>query len=157
MRFYRTDECQEWLTGRQRQKPNKQSGLLIHQISYPREGHRFYGIADWVSSNLTFGAPVLLWITGWGIFPSSENLHLYYRLRQSYGDYRLLDEAPGHFFLQYEMHDLTSFLQLSMLNGWDGYVLGHNDAASVFFSHDECVDFYSAHQSLLDDIKKALG
>ncbi|HEX6533667.1 MAG TPA: hypothetical protein VF041_03665 [Gemmatimonadaceae bacterium] len=40
----------------------------------------------------------LLWITDWGIWRSSENLHLCYRLRQSYGDRRLLDEAPAHLF-----------------------------------------------------------
>src|SRR5215467_12367126 len=40
----------------------------------------------------------LLWVTDWGIWTSSENWHLYYRLRQSYGEQRLLDEAPGHLF-----------------------------------------------------------
>src|SRR5689334_17159602 len=61
----------------------------------------------------------LLWVTTWGAWPSSENLHLYYRLRQSYGDRRLLEEAPGHLFLDYESADLVSFLQVGILNGWD--------------------------------------
>src|ERR1041384_3461789 len=38
----------------------------------------------------------LLQVTTWGVWPSSENLHLFYRLRESYGERRLLNEAPGH-------------------------------------------------------------
>jgi hypothetical protein len=37
----------------------------------------------------------LVWITEWFIWGSSENWNLYYKLRQSYGDLRLLPEAPG--------------------------------------------------------------
>jgi len=42
--------------------------------------------------------PTLLWITEWGIWPSSENL-------------------------EHETEDLASFMQIAMLNGWGGYVL----------------------------------
>ena len=75
--------------------------------------------------------------TAWGIWPSSENWHLYYRLRQSYGDYRLLEETPGHLFLKHESEDLASFLQLAILNGWGRYLLAEADYVNVFFSHDE--------------------
>ena len=63
----------------------------------------------------------------WSIWPSSENWHLYYKLRQSYGDLRLLHEAPGHLFLEHESDDLASFLQIAMLNGWGGYILTQAD------------------------------
>jgi hypothetical protein len=56
-------------------------------------------------------------ISEWGIWPSSENWHIYYKLRQSYGDHHSLAEAPGHLFLEHEAEDLASFLQLAMLNG----------------------------------------
>jgi hypothetical protein len=101
--------------------------------------------------------PTLLWTTEWGIWSSTENWHLYYQLRHSHGDQRLLHEAPGHLFLEYEAEDLTSFLQLSMLNGWSGYVLTHANYANVFFSHDEYLDFYSDNQDMLDEIRKGLG
>ena len=78
-----------------------------------------------------------------------QNLHLYYRIRQSHGDHRLVHEAPGPLFLEYEAEDLASFLQLSMLNGWGGYVLTHANYANAFFSHDEYLDFYSDNQNVL--------
>lgn len=81
----------------------------------------------------------LLWVTGWGIW--SENLHLYYHLRQSYGDTRLLDEAPGHLFLDYEGADLVSFLQVGIICGWDMHLIPFVGYARAFVSHDEFVTF----------------
>ena len=157
MRFYTTDECETWLTGRERSKPETVEGCLRHRIPYPREPYRMFYIAHWIATELTYRMPTLLWVTEWGIWPSSENWHLYYRIRQSHGDHRLLAEAPGHLFLEYEAEELASFLQLSMLNGWGGYVLTHANYANAFFSHDEYLDFYSDNQNMLAEVQKALG
>lgn len=81
----------------------------------------------------------LLWVTDWGIW--EENQHLYYRLRRSYGDHRLLQEAPGHYFLDYEGPDLVSFLEVAILCGWDTHLLPVTGYARAFVSHDEYVDF----------------
>jgi hypothetical protein len=70
-----------------------------------------------------------------------ENLQLYYRLRQSYGDHQLLEDAPGHLFLDYEAADLVSFLQVAVLCGWDAHVLPLGGYARAFVSHDEYVEF----------------
>ena len=101
--------------------------------------------------------PALVWITEWGIWGSSENWHLYYKLRQSYGDPRLLHEAPGHLFLGHESEDLASFLQLAMLNGWGGYILTQVDYVNAFFSHDEYIDFFAALDKNLEGIRKEFG
>ncbi len=101
--------------------------------------------------------PALIWITEWGIWGSSENWHLYYRLRQSYGDLRLLHEAPGHLFLGHESEDLTSFLQIAMLNGWGGYILTQANYANAFFSHDEYIDFFAAQDGSLAELVKEFG
>ena len=97
------------------------------------------------------------WVTEWGIWGSSENWHLYYKLRQSYGDLRLLHEAPGHLFLGHEPEDLASFLQLAMLNGWGGYILTEADYVNAFFSHDEYIDFYSVLDENLAGVRKEFG
>jgi hypothetical protein len=156
MRFYDRNECEAWLTDRGRSKPDAQSGLLSYETRYPREFGKFYVIARWIARATAFRQAVFLWITEWGVFSSSENWHLYYRLRQSYGDYRLLDEAPGHLFLEHEVEDLASFLQLAMLNGWGGYVLTQADYMNTFFSHDEFIKFYSADQRLIDEACKKM-
>ena len=100
--------------------------------------------------------PILLWITEWGIWQSSENLHLYYKIRQAYGDHRLLNEAPGHLFLAHETEDLASFLQIAMLNGWGGYVLTVAGYVDAFFSHDEYIDFFAKEVSFLEEVRTAL-
>lgn len=82
---------------------------------------------------------------------------MYYKLRQSYGDFRLLHEAQGHLFLEHEADDLVSFLQLSMLNGWGGYVLTEMDYVNAFFSHDEYIDFFAKESANLPDLPKMFG
>ena len=153
MRFYTAGECETWLSGRGRTKPDATPGTEAERITYPPGAHRLYFIADWIATNLTYSQPTLLWITEWGIWGSSENWHLYYKLRQTYGDQRLLHEAPGHLFLEYEAEDLTSFLEVAMLNGWGGYILTGANYQNAFFSHDEYIKFFGLD---LTEIRNAL-
>jgi len=124
---------------------------------YPTEPHRIYFLAHWIATSLTYRTPALLWITEWGIWPSSENWHLYYKLRHTYGDYRLLHEAPGHLFLPHETEDLASFLQIAMLNGWGGYVQTGADYVNVLFSHDEYLDFHASEEPNLQSVREMLA
>jgi hypothetical protein len=157
MRCYTKEECEEWLRGRERQKPDAVPEALVERVDYPREPHRIFVIAHWIANTLTCREPTLLWITEWNIWPSSENWHLYYKLRHSYGDLRLLHEAPGHLFLEHESEDLASFLQIGMLNGWGGYVLTHADYVNMFFSHDEYIEFFAKLDENLLDVRKEFG
>ena len=159
MRFYTKDECEDWLHGKGRVKPDETPEIHRAHVHYPTTTGRIFYLAQWIGNSLLFRNPALVWITEWGIWSSSENWHLYYKLRQSYGDLRLLHEAPGHLFLGHESEDLTSFLQIAMLNGWGGYILTQFDYVNAFFSHDEYIDFF-ANQSglgLLEDIRKEFG
>ena len=157
MRFYSKEECEEWLSGREREKPDAIPGIRVERFSYPKEPHRIFVMSHWVSQSLTYRQPTLLWITEWGIWPSSENWHLYYKLRQSYGDHQLLHEAPGHLFLEHESEDLASFAKVAMLSGWGGYILTHANYVNAFFSHDEYIDFFAKLDSSLEDVRKEFG
>ena len=101
----------------------------------------------------------LLWVTDWGIWRSSENLHLYYRLRQSYGDMRLLDEAPAHLFLDYEAADLVSFLEVGILCGWDMHLIPFVGYSRAFVSHDEYMEFAAdeANPDLVHEFAAQVG
>jgi len=71
----------------------------------------------------------------------------YLRLRQSDGDLRLLREATGHLFLEYEDADLASFLQLGIVNGWDMHAFpelqyGETDTARAVICHDEWISLH---------------
>jgi hypothetical protein len=131
--------------------------VLVERVDYPPEPHRIFVIAHWIARSLTVRAQTLLWVTERDIWPSSENWHLYYKLRHSYGDLRLLHEAPGHLFLGHELEDLASFLQIAMLNGWGGYVLTHANYVHVFFSHDEYIDFFAERDGDLAGVRKEFG
>lgn len=156
MRFYTNQECKDWLSGLQRQLPDAQMDLHKERVRYPLEPHRMYSLAYWMATSITLRQPALLWITEWSIWPSSENWHLYYKVRHSYHDLRLLHEAPGHYFLDYEVEDLGTYLQVAMLNGWGGYVLTKADYINAFFSHDEYIDFFAGRDELLADVRREL-
>ena len=60
------------------------------------------------------------------------------------GEIRLLNEAPGHLFLDYEDAELASFLQLGIVNGWDMHVFpelayGESDTARAVICHDDWI------------------
>ena len=154
MRFYSQAECEEWLSSKQRLKPDAMPDVHAEQILYPTEPYRIRSFAHWIATSLTYRMPTLLWITEWGIWPDSENWHLYYKLRQTYGDNQLLHEAPGHLFLEYETEDLASFLQLALLNGWGGYVLPQADYVNAFFSHDEYITFFAELAANLAEVRE---
>jgi hypothetical protein len=157
MRFYTEKECEAWLTGRGRKKPDHAGELSTVRIPYPPEPHRIFYYARWMAETLTFRQPALLWITEWDIWSGTENWHVYTKLREGYQDTRLLQESPGHYFLDHEMAELATFLQIAMLNGWGGFLLTAADYVSAFFSHDEFIDFFANHSENMPDVRGALG
>src|SRR5438552_16817824 len=81
--------------------PEGQQQVPVLRFPVPQPGSRLYALSRLLASAVPgVDDSSLLWITGYGIWPSSENLHLYYRLRESYGDRRLLAEAPAHLCLK---------------------------------------------------------
>ena len=152
MRAYTKEECEQWLQRSKRALPVNPG----YRIEYGADDRRLAYRSRWIAENLLYRKPALLWITEWGIWSSSENWHLYQLLRKSHGEHRLLQEAPGHLFLDYEAADLASFLQVSVMNGLGGYLLTEADYVNAFFSHDKYVDFYSENSGLLAEVEEAL-
>jgi len=153
MRFYTKEECESWFKGYGRDLDTlKQRENCVTAWCPPNPANIDF---LWIAQNLSFREPILLWITEWGIWPSSENWHLYYKLRQSYGDQRLLHEAPGHLFQNFETDDLASFLQVAATNGWGGYILPASPyPPKAFFSHDEYIDFFDEVENNLNEVKE---
>jgi hypothetical protein len=162
MRFLTEPEAADWARGRSMllpfgDRPERQPHLPSLRVRLPQGAHRFYGLSEFLARVVpTSGDACLLWMTGYGIWPSSENTHLYYRLRASYGDRRLLHEAPAHLCLKHEREDLATMVQLALLFGWDGYVLPDSDHLAAFCSHDEFVELYSRDANRLEEIKAEL-
>jgi len=79
----------------------------------------------------------LVWFTEWGAWPSSERMHIFERFRLSYGEKRLLIDAPGHLYEHSEFEDLLSYVTLGVLFLWDVFVVTPGLTKIVFYSHDE--------------------
>ena len=146
MRFLTSAESHDWASGHsialnQSGRPARNvDGLVTRRWMFPSVAQLNWW-AGYISKALTPRHKCLAWVTDFEIFQSGENQHLYYRLRQSYGDLRLLHEAPGHLFLEHEAADLATVLGLSVLNSWDVHVLpelqyGGPDTARAFICHD---------------------
>jgi hypothetical protein len=112
---------------------------LLKELTDPN----YYSLANLITTLVEPFERCLLWVTSTGIWPSRENLHLYYRLRQSNGDFRLAEEAPGHLFLGHERAEMASFVFLGLLAGWDMSLFSSFDYARVLISHDGFVELAS--------------
>jgi hypothetical protein len=89
----------------------------------------------------------LLWITDYGVWPSSEDWPAFYEARGSRGEPGSLDYKPAHAFVPTEEADLRLFLRLTLENGWDAHLLparANSSDRRLWISHDGFVDLYSS-------------
>lgn len=86
----------------------------------------------------------LMWVTDFGIWPSSENQHLYYRLRRALGDSEKLNTHPGHLFAANEQDDFITFVHLAIEFGWGANILIKPPYKWVHTSHDGWLRIISA-------------
>jgi hypothetical protein len=91
--------------------------------------------------NLDDSVEHLVWITEWGVWPSSERMHIFDRFRISYGEERPLIDAPCALFDSGEIEDLISYVTLAATFLWDVWVFSPGAKQWLFYSHDE----YGSH------------
>jgi hypothetical protein len=166
LRFLTTVESEAWV--RAHSVPAGEGGAPDRDPAHPRLKAslpptigQLLWFCRFVGGCLEPRSECLLWVTLVGPWRSSQNWHLYYRLRQSYGDQRLIDEAPDHLFLDFEEPEFVSFLQIGILAGWDMWLVpeldyGGADTARIFVSHDEWVQFFHRDESEIARWRTAL-
>jgi hypothetical protein len=118
---------------------------------------RLHWLGGFVASCMQPFDECLLWVTQSGVWPSSENLHLFYRVRETYGEHRPLAEAPGHLFLKHELPDLATLIELALLCGWDFYLFPVPAHAAAFVSHDEFIEFHTDDSDAANQVKDSLA
>lgn len=164
MRIFSLEETKSWW--RDRGLPATEQGVPAPQqeprwptldFSTELPISRLVPLADLLTQAVGPWESALLWITEWDVWTSSRNLHLFYRLRQSYGEMRLLEEAPGHLFLDYEKADLASFLQITLFNGWDAYLATSHDYARLFIDHDSGAEISAPEENRLEALRPLLN
>ena len=158
-----------FLTNEESQNWSKRSGFGLNEADRPIIKPRAHSVTKslagmkwsrltWLSRSIAeYAEPFdecLLWVTLWGVWSSSENLHLYYRLRENYGDRRQLPTAPGHLFATHEGADLATFIQLGLMFGWDFYLLPSPDHHVAFVSHDEFIQFQTDDATAAEAVQR---
>jgi hypothetical protein len=148
------EESQSWCEGHGVHLDSRNHPILDdlkYDVQVPlsdRSWSRLFYVSQFIASSVEPFEKCLFWVTLSGVWGSSENWHLFYRFRDSYHERRPLDQAPGHVFLRHEAADLTTFIQLALISGWDFYVVPRPlHQAAVFVTHDEFVHFYTSNDA----------
>jgi hypothetical protein len=142
MRVCTSEECAAWserLVALDAQRKPTRDLARPHRVrcDFPKSFTQILWFSRRLEAALQPRQSCLVWVTDWGIFPSNENLHLFYRLRQTYGETRLLQEAPGHLCLDFESAEVVTLVHLGMLFGWDLHLIPASGYARAFVCHDE--------------------
>ncbi len=122
---------------------------------FPTEFTRLLTFSRLVDAALQPRQMLLLWVSDFGIYPSNENHQLYYRWRQSYGDSRLLRDAPGHLCHDYERPEVVTLVHLAILFGWDVHLIPTVGYARAFVCHDEWAEIAFDNRTQLDHTRQS--
>ena len=125
-------------------------------FAIPSDAGRKTALASLIARLLPNETQVLLWVTGWGVWPSCENWDLFYGYRRSAGEKRQLMEAPLHVFSSAEREALASVLSMVFFFGWDANIVGMTGDFMVTVSHDEWLETRSNSITEEEEIVQAL-
>jgi hypothetical protein len=162
MRFLDKDECIRHcgaLTtlGTDRLPSRELPGRHRLRVNFPSKPSQYLWFSRTIESALAPRSSMLVWVTEWGVFPSSQNLHLYYRFKQAYGDLRLLHEAPGHLCLDFEAAEVTTLVYLAILFGWDAHLIPTAGYARAFVYHHDWAEIAFDDASKFQDTCRAFA
>lgn len=83
------------------------------------------------------GKRILVWITGWGVWPSIDLHDLFIDLRSAAGERRNLHEVPAQLLGRDEFEDLRAIVSCVVASLWDVHVVASGGKRRLFYSHDE--------------------
>ena len=133
-RSYPTRETTDHRTRGASQRPD---GFQFVPIKIPADSGRKVWLAG-VLHDLVAPAPeTLLWIPVWSVFPSSEHIPLFARLRGALGESRPLIEIPGHLLSAGDRDDAISLIVVALQFFWDLHLVSSTGRDAVYVSHHE--------------------
>lgn len=155
MHFLNDDESVDWLRGRTVGGDGmRHQARVSFECSHPQTS---YAVAATLVALLAPWQEALLRVEQWGIWASSENMHLYSALRRASGDTRSLADAPGHLFSMSECEAATDFLQLVIENGWDASVTTSDDSVGLRACHDGRVTLSGVDLARIEGARRDLS
>lgn len=128
-------------------------GDSVMSFALPADTGKKTALAKLLADLVMTGSEVMVWITGYGIWPSSENMALFDGYRRSTGENRSIGEAPFHLFTHLEAKELECIVALSLYFFWDAFLLNHSAGVLIELSHDEIMDVRVRDRSLLEELR----
>jgi hypothetical protein len=119
---------------------SSQLHLIGDTYSIPRDSGAKTALSRVFAYLLLKKSTVCIYVSGWGVWGSSENLDLFYGYRRSFGEKRTLMETPVHLFEQSEEDSFVSILCMVFYFVWDAWVFDVEGKALVRISHDEWLE-----------------
>jgi len=133
--------------------------LAIHSACYliPKDSGIKTALAR-CFANLFFSEAdnAYVYIDEWGVWPSSENLDLFYGYRNSKGENRLISEAPFHFFDKEELGPFISILGTAFYFVWNATVIRSDQRCILKVSHDEWIEIRTEDESAFKEYTDAM-
>ncbi len=141
MRILSDKECKQWCRNNHLElgkhgHPNITAANGGREFAIPADAGQRIVLVNKQMDRFT-KCKALVWITGWGIWPSSERYHIFERWRLSYGCNQNIAALPGQIFCAEEYEDMVSCVTLSVMFLWDCFVLVPFGKRALFYSHDE--------------------
>ena len=147
MRIVDKSEVESWLSKRGLLSPERKISIpkTFSFRSFPIPVDT--GMKRFLSKTITnlyyaVGGEALLWISEYGIWPSAENLNLFYGFRKSLGEDASLYDEPGHLFAKEDLSAIDSLLCLTLYFFWGCMVAPPSCDFLICVSHDEMVDVF---------------
>jgi hypothetical protein len=161
MIFLSLEDGLAWLSKirslRSEQKPESHVFQFESQYAVPRDAGRKTALARLLSATKSeYDSECMLWITGYGIWPSSENPELFYSLRRFHGESRRLPDAPCHLFASTESTDLECFLDLALYFSWDARLYVLETGLVIYLSHDEMMSVFCDSEAEFENCRAQL-
>lgn len=169
MKFLNYQECAAWCSARR--FPTRQIGGYIvgphpdlrspefHFVDFtpPSESGRKVWFAKFLYSLVDPFPELLLWLGDWAVWPSSQHMPLFTRIREALGEQRPLIEAPGNLAMPADAEDAISIMAVSLLFVWNCHVLTASGRDAIFISHDEFGWFASRDAAVAESARKQIA
>ena len=153
MNFITSIEAEQWVekTLDMKLTPEALRSRFKTSISYslPSDTGRKTYLANCISRLVTPQPEGLLWMTSWNVWPSAENMNLFYGYRRSLSESRPLIEVPGHIFQSSELEQVECLLDLALYFMWDAWIIEGKNGVVIKISHDEDLFVYASQKSAL--------
>ena len=144
MKILTKENASEMLGGKSLDTFVSQLSNRLRQVggtySIPRDSGAKTALSRVFAYLLLRKSSVCIYVSGWGVWGSSENLDLFYGYRRSFGESRPLIEAPVHLFEPTEEDTFVSILCMVFYFVWDAWVFDIEGKALVRISHDEWLE-----------------